>query len=166
MTRYMRTLFMFAAIALCVPARAEGPVTPAFTYLGKLNDQGTTAQGTYHLRFRMYDQQAGGTQAGPALTAVIEIGGGRFSVELDFDASPFAGEHAVRRSTSPDTPRDPSPRSHRGNPSPQHRTRSAAHPDQPDPQGPPGQQDRTGSSHRSTCSSVGTTVLDGPASRI
>ena len=40
----------------------------AFTYQGQLNDNGSPADGTYDLRFAIFDAASGGTQQGATLT--------------------------------------------------------------------------------------------------
>jgi hypothetical protein len=64
----------------------------AFTYQGRLNDNGSPANGSYDLRFVLYTADPGGTQVGPILTnPATPLSGGLFTVKLDFGANIFAG---------------------------------------------------------------------------
>ncbi len=57
----------------------------AFTYQGRLNDGANLANGSYDLRFIVYDMSAGGSQQGPILTNdTTEVSNGLFTVTLDF----------------------------------------------------------------------------------
>jgi hypothetical protein len=57
----------------------------AFTYQGRLNDGANPANGSYDLRFIIYDNSAGGSQQGPILTnAAAAASNGLFTVTLDF----------------------------------------------------------------------------------
>lgn len=57
----------------------------AFTYQGRLNDGGTAANGSYDMRFILYDGSVGGSEQGPILTnSAIAVSNGLFTVTLDF----------------------------------------------------------------------------------
>lgn len=57
----------------------------AFTYQGRLNDGASPANGTYDLRFIVFDNSAGGNQQGPMLTnSATSVSNGLFIVTLDF----------------------------------------------------------------------------------
>jgi hypothetical protein len=59
----------------------------AITYQGRLADGASPANGTYDLRFILYDNSAGGSQQGPILTNTsTSISNGLFTVSLDFGA--------------------------------------------------------------------------------
>src|SRR4029077_6970765 len=63
-------------------ARAQGT---AFTYQGRLNTAGAPANGSYDLRFVLFDSSSGGNQVGGVLTnTAIGISNGLFTVTLDF----------------------------------------------------------------------------------
>ncbi|HTQ49612.1 MAG TPA: hypothetical protein VMJ12_02795 [Candidatus Acidoferrales bacterium] len=63
----------------------------AFTYQGRLNDSGSPANGSYDLRFVLYDNNVGGSQQGPILTnSATAVSNGLFAVTLDF-GSQFPG---------------------------------------------------------------------------
>ena len=65
----------------------------AFTYQGRLTDNGTPANGNYDLRFTIYDStnNPGTVIAGPITNSPITLADGTFTVTLDFGASVFTG---------------------------------------------------------------------------
>ena len=66
--------------------------TSAFTYQGRLTDNGSPASGIYDLRFSIYDADTGGTEvAGPVTNSPVAVSNGLFTVTLDFGASVFDG---------------------------------------------------------------------------
>lgn len=57
----------------------------AFTYQGRLAVNGNAANGSYDLRFILYNSDVGGSQQGPILTnAATPVANGLFTVTLDF----------------------------------------------------------------------------------
>jgi hypothetical protein len=92
-------------------ARVEASTALAttFTYQGRLTDGGSPANGTYDLRFILYDAESGGSQVGTTVTRDdVVVANGLFSVDLDFGANAFQGaarwlEIAVRPGTSTGT---------------------------------------------------------------
>jgi hypothetical protein len=76
----------------------------AFTYQGRLNDGGAPANGSYDLRFTVYDLAASGSVvAGPLTNSATSVSNGLFTVVLDFGTGVFTGparwlETAVRPS--------------------------------------------------------------------
>lgn len=96
------TTLLFIAL-LSLPAFAQ---TTAFTYQGKLSDQGVEANGQYQLEFRLFDAASDGNQIGPAITDVnVMVTQGVFTTQLDFGSYVFeaaAGrfiEISVRRNS-------------------------------------------------------------------
>src|SRR3977135_2157821 len=72
-----------------VPLHAQGT---AFTYQGRLADSGAPANGTYDLRFTVYDALSiGNSVAGPVSNATTAVSNGIFTVTLDFGAGVFPG---------------------------------------------------------------------------
>ncbi|GIW13648.1 MAG: hypothetical protein KatS3mg062_1087 [Tepidiforma sp.] len=68
-------------------------LTTTFTYQGRLTDGGSPANGTYDLRFILYDAETGGSQVGSTITRDdVAVANGLFSVELDFGAAAFRGD--------------------------------------------------------------------------
>jgi hypothetical protein len=82
-------LTIVASLALAQVARAQGT---AFTYQGRLTDNGTPVTGNYDLRFAIYDAASGGTQIGnPITNAPVAVNEGTFTVTLDFGQGIFPG---------------------------------------------------------------------------
>jgi hypothetical protein len=69
------------------------PLGTAFTYQGQLTDGGAPANGTYDLKFTLYDAVTSGGQVGsPLTTNAVAVSNGSFAVALDFGAGIFTGE--------------------------------------------------------------------------
>ena len=90
-----RNLLIFIGTALCsffptlVPAFAQGT---AFTYQGRLNSGTNPANGSYDLRFAVFNALTAGTQQGSLLTnSATAVSNGLFTVQLDFGAGIFNG---------------------------------------------------------------------------
>ena len=59
----------------------------AFTYQGRLADNGSPASGNYDLRFSVWDSAVGGLQVGGSVVvSPVSVSGGLFTVPLDFGA--------------------------------------------------------------------------------
>jgi hypothetical protein len=70
-------------------ASAQGT---AFTYQGQLNENGAAADGSYDLKFSVFDAAALGTLvAGPITNSATTVSSGTFTVTLDFGAGVFPG---------------------------------------------------------------------------
>src|ERR1035437_9999588 len=64
----------------------------AFTYQGRLNNNGAAANGSYDLQFAILDALAGSSQIGGPLTnTATAVSNGLFTVTLDFGAGVFTG---------------------------------------------------------------------------
>ena len=86
MTMKIKSLLL-AMLALGLTSNAFPQGTTAFTYQGRLNDSGGPANGSYDLRFTVYDTVAGGSAvAGPLTSAATGVTNGLFTVALDFGA--------------------------------------------------------------------------------
>ena len=67
------------------PDAVQAVIGTSFSYQGFLQDNGHPANGTYDLRFRLYNQLAGGTQVGSTVTVDDQaVSRGQFTVSLDF----------------------------------------------------------------------------------
>jgi hypothetical protein len=91
----MRTLCksFYAALALVAGLQtqlyAQGT---AFTYQGRLDDNGAPANGAYDLKFTLCDSSSGGSiVAGPVTNSPVAVSNGLFIVQLDFGAGVFPG---------------------------------------------------------------------------
>ena len=66
---------------------AVGPST-AFTYQGRLTDNGDSANGRYDITATRFDLDSGGSPvAGPRTNSAVGVGHGFFTVTLDFGAN-------------------------------------------------------------------------------
>ena len=86
-------LSCIATLALCVSLTLAEPLGSAFTYQGRLSDDGSPADGAYDLKFSIYDAPAGGSQVGASLEhADVTVAEGLFHAELDFGSNAFNGQ--------------------------------------------------------------------------
>ena len=91
----MKTKLTFIAICyllsnISFAAFAQGT---AFTYQGRLQNNGSPASGSYNLTFSLFNVNPGGTAlAGPVTTNGVIITNGLFMVTLDFGAGVWNGE--------------------------------------------------------------------------
>lgn len=73
------------ATTITAPAAPDAPVSPIFTYQGRLTDSGAPANGVYDLRFKLFNAATGGAQVGATLLAPdVRVSGGYFTTELGF----------------------------------------------------------------------------------
>lgn len=71
----------------------EAIVGSAFTYQGRLTDNGNPANGNYDFRFNLYDADSGGTLiAGPINIFSQAVSNGLFTVSLNISTIAFEGE--------------------------------------------------------------------------
>ena len=90
----IKKLFLMLLIMLFIlpgAAVAEAPrgsaLGTAFTYQGRLTDGGAPAEGTYDLRFILYDADTGGSQVSSTIMKEdVLVNEGLFTVQLDFGA--------------------------------------------------------------------------------
>src|SRR2546427_10374513 len=82
-------LTVLALLAATPPATAQ---STAFTYQGRLSSGANPANGSYDLRFAVYDaNQFGSPIAGPLTNAATAVSNGLFTVTLDFGPGVFIG---------------------------------------------------------------------------
>jgi hypothetical protein len=83
-------LLLATSVSQLTTARAQGT---AFAYQGRLNDSGAPANGSYDLRFTIYDSTnlPGTVVAGPITNSATGVTNGLFAVSLDFGAGVFTG---------------------------------------------------------------------------
>ena len=83
--------FLFVSLVLASAGVATGQTT-AFSYQGQLSDAGALANGSYDLRFALFDTVAGGVQIGGTQTVpAVPVSAGVFTVQLDFGVGAFPG---------------------------------------------------------------------------
>src|SRR5262245_35918985 len=91
-------IFLTVILLLCGGTQVVAQTT-AFTYQGKLTDNGSTPNGSYDLTFQLFDTGVvgSGAQQGPTLNLnSVSVSGGVFSVQLDFGACPSCFNGANR----------------------------------------------------------------------
>ena len=86
-------LFVLVLVVCAVTSRAQ---TTEFTFQGRLQDGGGSANGSYDFQFTLWDSLSGGTQQPqPSPVTVtktnVAVSSGIFTVQLDFGASAFPG---------------------------------------------------------------------------
>src|SRR5437867_3898155 len=87
-----RVLIPLATLALLVSHQTLLAQASAFTYQGRLNDNGAPANGSFDLRFTIYDSASGDSVIdGPLTNASTSVNDGLFTVRLDFGADAFTG---------------------------------------------------------------------------
>ncbi len=85
-------LLLVAIFALDSQLSTLSALGTAFTVQGRLNNNGTPANGTYDLRLTMYSAASGGTLiAGPITLTGVSVDNGVFSVTPDFGPGVFTG---------------------------------------------------------------------------
>ena len=66
--------------------------TTAFTYQGQLSDAGALANGSFDVRFALFDSAAGAAQIGANQSvSAVPVKDGVFTVQLDFGVNAFPG---------------------------------------------------------------------------
>src|SRR5581483_4781356 len=69
--------------------------TTAFTYQGKLSDNGAPANGSYDLQFSLFDHSQNGLPLGAPITLTgVSVVNGLFTVQLDFGPNMFTANTA------------------------------------------------------------------------
>ena len=85
------SLSTFTTFYVAQPSTAHAQAT-AFTYQGRLTDGGAPANGSYDLRFKLFADPLGNTQAGSTIVSNgVSIASGLFTVTLDFGPGIFDG---------------------------------------------------------------------------
>ncbi|HUA66016.1 MAG TPA: hypothetical protein VME24_09220, partial [Alphaproteobacteria bacterium] len=80
-----------ATAAATLTAHAQGT---AFAYQGRLENNGTPANGNYDLMFTLYTTNAGGVAiAGPVIDSGTVVSNGLFTTTIDFGSGAFAGNN-------------------------------------------------------------------------
>lgn len=76
---------MVALMMLAATTAFAGPVGTAFTYQGKLTDNGAPANGSFDLRASVYDaNNAGNLVAGPVSVNGVSVSNGLLNAQIDF----------------------------------------------------------------------------------
>jgi hypothetical protein len=88
----MKTKWLFVlGVCLCGLTRLHAQGT-AFTYQGRLVDQGNVANGRYEMEFGLWSALSSGTRvAGPLTNSAVNVSNGIFTVTIDFGSGAFNG---------------------------------------------------------------------------
>ena len=72
---------------------ADVTLSTAIPYQGQLNTSGAPANGAHDFQFKLFDAASAGAQVGSTLVKEdVSVANGLFATELDFGATPFAGQ--------------------------------------------------------------------------
>jgi hypothetical protein len=83
----------FALLALATGSIVAAPSPTAFTYQGRLVDGGVRANGSYDLKFTLFDTNNDGLAiAGPLTNSAVAVSNGLFTSALDFGSGVFTGD--------------------------------------------------------------------------
>ena len=93
-----RIQFLLAVSIICVVGFTHNiqadPIGSAFSYQGRLYDEGNPAEGLYDLRFKLFnDPDGSGTQIGSTFDIDdIELINGYFNTKLDFGSGIYGSQ--------------------------------------------------------------------------
>jgi hypothetical protein len=88
-------IVLAATFMVCTYASYAGTIGTEFTYQGRLHSEGNPAEGSYDLKFWLFDDASIGTgkQVGPTIIKEnVNLADGYFTVELDFTAESFGAD--------------------------------------------------------------------------
>lgn len=89
-----KLLLLLVLVSLMVATMTASAQGTAFAYQGRLENNGTPANGNYDLTFALYTTNAGGVSvAGPVTDSNTPVTNGLFSVTIDFGSGVFAGNN-------------------------------------------------------------------------
>ena len=92
----MLVTFPLALAALCAAEVSAAPLSPAFTYQGRLNDGGQPANGLYDLAFTLHDEPTNAPSLGTyIILSAVPVTNGLFTVELN-SAGEFGAKGVIK----------------------------------------------------------------------
>jgi len=87
------TILAWTAAVMAAGAALADPLSTAFTYQGRLEQNGVPYQGTIaSLRFLLYDSPTGSNTVGGFISANVPVQDGVFTTEVDFGAAALNGD--------------------------------------------------------------------------
>src|SRR6266516_5367680 len=88
-----RSILVIIAFTIAAPGPAHAAqLSNAFTYQGRLTDNGQLANGTYDFQFRLFDAPTNGAQVQVVLAyPTVAVSNGLFTTGLDFGSNVFNG---------------------------------------------------------------------------
>ena len=100
--------YLALALFIAVGCQFVAAQTTAFSYQGKLSNNGSPVSANYDFEFRLYDLLSGGAQQGATQTLTnVAVTNGVFAVQLDFGPLLGVEEHPVAGDDRPDVRPDP-----------------------------------------------------------
>ena len=101
-----KLVLLLSSLLLASGLSQAAPLGTAFTYQGRLDQNGHAANGSYQMLFRLYDVSSGGSYLFITPTNVVAVTNGLFTVDLEFGPLAFAGQErwleiSVRTNTVP-----------------------------------------------------------------
>src|SRR5258706_6890955 len=95
MKHKLKNLLMLTALITAIAFGGAVTVlaqTTQFTYQGRFTDSTlpSPTNGTYQMEFALFDSVSGGNQSGSTITLpAVQLVNGIFTVQLDYDSTPF-----------------------------------------------------------------------------
>jgi hypothetical protein len=91
---FIITCVLMVILVLTMGDVQGAPVGTAFTYQGRLDDNGQSGNGDFDFQFRLFDAESGGSQMGVAVIKEdVPVVKGLFTIpDLDFGSGIFNGE--------------------------------------------------------------------------
>jgi len=86
-TKSAQALAVLIAASLSGVAGAQTPLGTTFTYQGQLKSDGSPANGSFNMEFRLFDVPAGGAPLATQTLPGVGVANGLFTVQLDFGAA-------------------------------------------------------------------------------
>lgn len=103
MSNPIRSFAAALVLAAGTTVAAAQSASPAFTYQGELSGQGGPANGSFDLRFALFDAASGGAQVGSTLCVNnVNVVNGHFTVLLDFGNQFTSGQRYLAVEVRPD----------------------------------------------------------------
>lgn len=85
-------LLVFTVTSAAAQSPGDFSLGTAFTYQGRLQQQGRPAEGRFDLSFELFDARDGGSSFGRIDRFDVAVSGGAFAAELDFGHAVFSGD--------------------------------------------------------------------------
>ncbi|WP_150107643.1 tail fiber domain-containing protein [Pedosphaera parvula] len=99
MKKFVWSLFLISLLAYASGLQAQGT---AFTYQGRLQNNGSPANGSYDMAFALYGTSTGGVAlAGPVTNTAVAVSNGLFTTTLDFGNVFTGGSNWLGMAVSP-----------------------------------------------------------------
>jgi hypothetical protein len=84
MRRPLATIILFTVYLFASRFATASPTSAPFTYQGRLQQSGAPANGTFDMKFTLYDGPSGSVVGTPLIVSSVPVAGGLFTTTLDF----------------------------------------------------------------------------------